>query len=78
MLTLKADDQFASIYEKDQLIAQHPRSFQKYQRIEDPSHFGYHACQHGIKTLFTTAMNLINQLSASLADHSFLKAMKLF
>jgi len=39
---------------------------------------GYHACQHGIKTLFTTAMNLINQLSASLADHSFLKAMKLF
>jgi DNA replication protein DnaC len=39
---------------------------------------GYHACQHGIKTLFTTAMNLINLLSASLADHSFLKAMKFF
>jgi len=39
---------------------------------------GYHACQHGIRTLFTTAMNLINQLSASLADRSFLKAMKLF
>jgi len=39
---------------------------------------GYQACSHGIKTLFTTAMNLINQLSASLADHSFLKAMKLF
>ena len=39
---------------------------------------GYQACLHGMKTLFTTAMNLINQLSASLADHSFLKAMKLF
>ena len=39
---------------------------------------GHQACLHGIKTLFTTAMNLINQLSASLADHSFLRAMKLF
>jgi transposase len=39
MLTLKADDQFVSIYDKDQLIAQHPRSFQKYQRIEDPNHY---------------------------------------
>ena len=39
---------------------------------------GYHACQHGMKTLFTTAMNLINPLSASLADHSFLKTMRLF
>jgi hypothetical protein len=39
MLTLKADDQFVSIYDKDQLIAQHLRSFQKYQRIEDPSHY---------------------------------------
>jgi transposase len=39
MLTLKADNQFVSIYDKDQLIAQHPRSFQKYQRIEDPSHY---------------------------------------
>ncbi len=38
----------------------------------------YQACLQGIKTLFTTAMNLINQLSASLADNSFLKAMKSF
>lgn len=39
---------------------------------------GYHACQQGIKTHFTTAMNLINHLSASLADNSFLRAMKGF
>jgi len=39
---------------------------------------GYQACQAGIKTLFTTAMNLINHLSASLADHSFLKTMKAY
>jgi len=39
---------------------------------------GYQACQAGIKTLFTTAMNLINHLSASLADNSFLKTMKLY
>jgi DNA replication protein DnaC len=39
---------------------------------------GYQACLQGVKTLFTTAMNLINHLSASLADHSFLKAMKTF
>ena len=39
---------------------------------------GYQACLQGMKTLFTTAMNLINQLSTSLADHSFLKAVKTF
>jgi DNA replication protein DnaC len=39
---------------------------------------GHQACLQGIKTLFTTAINLINHLSASLADHSFLKTMKLF
>jgi DNA replication protein DnaC len=38
----------------------------------------YQACLQGIKTFFTSAMNLINQLSASLADNSFLKAMKTF
>ena len=37
---------------------------------------GYQACLAGIRTLFTTAMNLINHLSASLADNSFLKTMK--
>ncbi len=36
------------------------------------------ACQRGCKTLFTTAMNLINHLSASLADNSFLKTMKMY
>ncbi len=39
---------------------------------------GHQACLQGIKTLFTTAINLINHLSASLADQSFLKTMKLF
>jgi DNA replication protein DnaC len=39
---------------------------------------GYHACQNGIKTIFTTAMNLINHLSASLADNSFLKTLKIY
>ena len=38
----------------------------------------YQACLQEIKTFFTTAMNLINQLSASLADNSFLKAMNTF
>ena len=38
----------------------------------------YQACLQGIKTSFTTAMNLINQLSASLADNSLLKAIKTF
>lgn len=39
---------------------------------------GYQACLKRIKTRFTTAMNLINLLSASLADNSFLRAMKTF
>lgn len=39
---------------------------------------GHQACLQGIKTLFTTAVNLVNHLSASLADNSFLKTMKLF
>lgn len=39
---------------------------------------GYQACLQGMKTRFTTAMNLINHLSASLADNSFLKTMKNF
>lgn len=39
---------------------------------------GFQACMQGIKIRFTTAMNLINLLSASLADNSFLKAMKNF
>jgi DNA replication protein DnaC len=39
---------------------------------------GCQACQRECKTRFTTAMNLINHLSASLADNSFLKTMKLY
>ncbi|MDP2968115.1 MAG: ATP-binding protein, partial [Deltaproteobacteria bacterium] len=39
---------------------------------------GCQACLKGCKTLFTTAMNLINHLSASLADNSFLKTMKMY
>ena len=39
---------------------------------------GYQACLQGIKIRFTTAMNLINLLSASLADHSFITTMKNF
>jgi transposase len=39
MLTLKADDQWVSLYDKENLIAQHPRSQQKYQSIEDPRHY---------------------------------------
>lgn len=38
MLTLKADDQWVSVYDKEKQIAQHPRSYQKYQVIEDPRH----------------------------------------
>jgi hypothetical protein len=39
MLTLKADDQWVSLYEKEKLIAQHQRPQQKYQLIEDPHHY---------------------------------------
>ena len=39
---------------------------------------GYRACQSGYRVLFTTAVKLINQLNASLADASFLKCMKRF
>ena len=37
-LTLKADDQFVSVYDKEQLITNHTRSYQKHQIIEDPGH----------------------------------------
>lgn len=37
-LTLKADHQFVSIYNKEQLIAQHGRSHLKHRVIEDPRH----------------------------------------
>lgn len=39
MLTLKADDQGVSLYDQEKLIAQHQRSQQKYQSIEDPRHY---------------------------------------
>jgi DNA replication protein DnaC len=37
---------------------------------------GYRACQQGHRVLFTTAVNLINQLTASMVDASFMSAMK--
>lgn len=37
-LTLKADDQFLSIYDKEQLIARHQRAMENNQIVEDPSH----------------------------------------
>ncbi len=39
MLTLKADEQLVSIYEKDQLLAQHKRSLEKHQLVENPRHY---------------------------------------
>jgi hypothetical protein len=38
ILTLKADEQFVSIYDKERLIAQHARSHQKHQIVENPAH----------------------------------------
>lgn len=38
VLTLKADYQFVHIYDKEQVIARHTRSYQKHQIIEDPEH----------------------------------------
>ena len=37
-LTLKADEQFVSLYDREQLVAQHGRSHLKHQIIEDPRH----------------------------------------
>ncbi len=37
---------------------------------------GYHACQKGYLTLFSTAAGIINTLNASLSDNSFLETMK--
>lgn len=39
---------------------------------------GYKACQAGYRVFFTTAVNLINHLTASLSDASFLACMKRF
>jgi len=37
---------------------------------------GYKACHRGIRTLFTTAIDAINHLHASISDNTFLKVMK--
>lgn len=37
-LTLKVDDQFVSIYDKEQLLAHHQRARENNQLVEDPSH----------------------------------------
>jgi len=39
MLTLKADDQQVSLYDQEKRIAQHQRSGQKHQLVEDPRHY---------------------------------------
>jgi len=39
---------------------------------------GYASTQAGIKTLFTTAMDMINHLIAAEADHSLLKMLKIY
>jgi len=38
ILTLKADEQFVYIYDKERLIAEHTRSHQKHQIVENPTH----------------------------------------
>jgi len=38
----------------------------------------YAATQEGIKTLFTTAMDMINQLVAAEAEHTFLKKLQYY
>ncbi|MCD6214195.1 MAG: IS21 family transposase [Candidatus Desulfofervidus sp.] len=38
MLTLKADDQFVSIYDKEHLVFEHKRVYLKHQTVEDPKH----------------------------------------
>jgi transposase len=39
MLTLKADDHWVFLYDQEKLIAQHQRSHQNYQLVEDPRHY---------------------------------------
>lgn len=39
---------------------------------------GYAACTKGVRTLFTSAVDMINVLSASLADNSLHKALKIY
>lgn len=39
---------------------------------------GYKACTHGIRTLFSTAINIVNVLSASLCDQTFINKLGRF
>lgn len=39
---------------------------------------GYRAVQAGVKTLFTKAVDMVNQLQASQADHSYAQTLKLY
>jgi DNA replication protein DnaC len=39
---------------------------------------GWRACQHNHRVLFTTAMDMLNQLLASSADHSVARKLKLY
>ena len=39
---------------------------------------GYAATQAGVKTLYTTAIDMVNQLVAAEADHSLLRKLKVY
>ena len=39
---------------------------------------GHRAALAGVRTLFTTAVDMVNHLSASVADHSLIKTLKLY
>lgn len=40
--------------------------------------FGWRACQANLRVLFTSAMNMLNQLVASQADHSLVRRLKTY
>lgn len=40
--------------------------------------FGWRACQANLRVLFTSAMNMLNQLVASQADHSLVRKLKIY
>ncbi|WP_211221171.1 ATP-binding protein [Desulfotignum balticum] len=43
-----------------------------------PKCIAYAATQNGVKTLFTTAMDMINQLVAAESDHTMLKKLQFY
>ena len=72
MLTLKANVQEVFIFDQDQLIARHKRSFQKYQLIEDRKHYqGLLATRP--KAIYFKHRDLL--LALGPCAHSYLKAL---